>query len=272
MRASNGPETRCNASLWQGRATPSQHPISKQKPGPGPGLIADKCAGRSGGGLVEFRGVGLDRLDGFARNLLRQFAQFLGLRGERLDLLAGVGAPQFKGLGRRLRAEQFLGEVQCRGGVGLHEFHHLGGVRARALAGGGEYGLHGAVVGLGGILELGVVVAGLRNTPLGEGTHLLGHFERDNGSGKRIVSHGHGSFTSGLEWNDPLARPSRKGLRTSTSITQWGYPHRVSGPYTRIMSFLCIANRFWLQCHISGISQIGGKSGPLTVPKGPWTS
>ena len=73
-----------------------------------------------------------------------------------------------------------------RGGVGLHDFHQLGGIFAGALAGGREHSLDGAVMGLGGILELGVAVAGLRNALLGERTHLLGDFERDHGSGERI--------------------------------------------------------------------------------------
>ena len=73
-----------------------------------------------------------------------------------------------------------------RGGVGLHEFHQLGGIFAGALAGAGEDRLDGAVVALGDVLELGVAVAGLRNALFGERAHLLGNFNGNDGGGERI--------------------------------------------------------------------------------------
>jgi hypothetical protein len=171
----------------------------RKKPGPvGPGFFwnanarSETAQQRSGGRLEQLGRVGLDRLDGFGRNPLGQFGEFLGIRREGLELLAGMRGPQFDGFGGRFHAEQRLREVEIRGRVGLHDFDQLGGEFGCALAGGGEHRLHGAVVAFGDILELGVVIAGLGDAFFGEGAHLLGNFERDHGGGERVggISHG----------------------------------------------------------------------------------
>src|SRR5260370_3141213 len=56
-----------------------------------PGFSRDaENAARSGGGLEQLRRIGLDRLDGLARDLLAQFGDLLGLQGEGLLLLAPI--------------------------------------------------------------------------------------------------------------------------------------------------------------------------------------
>jgi hypothetical protein len=66
---------------------------SNKNPGGRPGSCSSEAQPPLGGRLVVFRRVGLDRLDGFAGDLLAQFGEFLGLGGERLELLAGMRGP-----------------------------------------------------------------------------------------------------------------------------------------------------------------------------------
>jgi hypothetical protein len=203
---------------------------------------------RSGGRLEQLGRVGLDRLDGFSGNPLGQFGEFLGVRGEGLELLAGMRGPQLHRFGGRFHAEQGLREVEVRGGAGLDDFDQLGGVFGRALAGGGEHRLHGAVMAFGDILELGVVIAGLRDALFGEGAHLLGDFERDHGGGERVgwISHGMHLSQTGVKNVTPTSTAIK--LRTPT----WIYADRVTGmPFVRqplvnthIMSILCNATKF----------------------------
>src|SRR5947209_9008863 len=79
----NGPETRCNASLWQGReasdysrpegilrsfaAAPrmaAKHPLAAKSPGRFARALRHQYRKRSGRWLVKLRGGSLDRLDG----------------------------------------------------------------------------------------------------------------------------------------------------------------------------------------------------------------
>jgi hypothetical protein len=73
----------------------------KQKPGPlGPGCVDAKRKTPSGGRLVVFRRGGLDRFDGFGRDLLAQLGELLGLGRERLELFARLRGPQLQRLRR----------------------------------------------------------------------------------------------------------------------------------------------------------------------------
>jgi len=54
--------------------------------------------GFSGGRLEQLRRIGLDRLDGFGRDLLGQFGELLAMAGESLELLLGVRGPQLQRL------------------------------------------------------------------------------------------------------------------------------------------------------------------------------
>src|SRR6185437_16120887 len=113
-------------------------------------------------------------------------------------------------------------EVERGGGVGLDDFHHLGRILAGALAGVGKHGLDGRVVGLGNVLEAGIVVAGLRNALFGESADLLGNLERDDGSREWVGrSHGMHSFAWGVNVErvvTPCA-PRETSGETSTRIT-----------------------------------------------------
>jgi hypothetical protein len=156
------------------------------------GLIGTRRkSARSGGRLEQPGRIGLDGLDGFRRDPLGQFGELLAIGGEDLELLAGMRGPQLQGFRGRFHAEQGLREIERRGGVGLHHFDQLGGEFGCALAGRREHRLHGAVMAFGDILELGVIIAGLRDALFGEGAHLLGYFERYHGGGERVgISHG----------------------------------------------------------------------------------
>ena len=86
-------------------------PRRKKSPGDRPGLFRKLKPAAIRRPAVEFRGAGLDRLGGLAGDLLRQLGELLGLGGEGLELLRR-GGQQFEGFGRRLHAEQFLGEIE----------------------------------------------------------------------------------------------------------------------------------------------------------------
>jgi hypothetical protein len=162
----------------------------------------------SGGRLEQLGRVGLDGFDGFGGNPLGQFGELLGVGREGLELLAGVRGPQLHRFRGRFHAEQGLREVEVRGGRGLDDFDQLGGVFGCALAGGREHRFHGAVVAFGDVLELGVVVAGLRDALFGEGAHLLGNFERDHGGGERVGWICHGMHLSGTGGENVTPTPT----------------------------------------------------------------
>lgn len=63
--------------------------LTIKSPGSRPGF-SKIDADRSGGRLVELGSRGLDRLDGFGRNLLAEFGELLGLGRKGLELLAGL--------------------------------------------------------------------------------------------------------------------------------------------------------------------------------------
>src|SRR6187551_475576 len=102
----NGPETRCNASLWQGRGATDYSRLedilgsfaggfrapahTAKNPGQPPGLFVINTGNGSGGRLVKLRGGSLDRLDGLGRDLLAELGEFLGLRRKGLVLLLGM--------------------------------------------------------------------------------------------------------------------------------------------------------------------------------------
>jgi hypothetical protein len=71
----------------------NHRPSESKSPGERPGLSCKLNLGRSGGRLEQLRRIGLDRFGGFRRDLLCQFAEFLGMRGEGLELLLGVRGP-----------------------------------------------------------------------------------------------------------------------------------------------------------------------------------
>src|ERR1700727_891089 len=174
------PPTPPGRTIINGWPVSSRAAPANKKPGPsGPGLFELSCF-RSGGRLEQLVGVGLDRLDGLRGDLLRQLGELLAPASKSLELPLCVAGPQLKRLGRRLHSNEFLREVERSAGVGLEDFHQLGGILAGALAGAGEYGFHRRVVALGDVLEAGVVVASLRNALLGESANLLGNLERDD--------------------------------------------------------------------------------------------
>src|SRR6516165_11610277 len=98
-------------------------PKSK-KPGLCPGFPSPLNRGECGlqyrlGDLAErLVHAALDRLCGLGRNLLRERAKLLALLGERLELLARMGARQFDHFRQRLCGDQFAGEVER--GIGIH--------------------------------------------------------------------------------------------------------------------------------------------------------
>src|SRR5262245_62782012 len=224
------PETRCNDRLWQGRNDVFAKAYSGAKrPGPGGPGLSQSHIKKSGGRLVVLGGGRLDRLGGLGRDLLAELGELLGLRGVGLELLAGMRGPQLQRFGGRLHAEQLLGEVERSGGVGLEELHHLGGVGAGALVSAGEHGLDGAVMGFGGVLELGVAFAGLRNALLGEGADLLGDFKRNDGGRQRIGRHVGCILGSWGETCDPMRAsrgdaPGGDELDHSVLYEVWGCP------------------------------------------------
>src|ERR1700722_12253377 len=130
-----------SAPLGKARTAPDEPSLTSvpgrsanKKPGPsGPGF--SNSAVNSSGGLEQLVGVGLDRLDGLRRDLLRQLGEFLAPGGESLELLLGVTGPQLERLGRRLHGDEFLREIERSAGVDLEDFHQLGGILAGALAG-----------------------------------------------------------------------------------------------------------------------------------------
>ena len=71
--------------------------------------------------------AGGDRLDGRSRRLLGHGREVLGLRGENLELLAGVSVHQLEGLRQRFHTHQALGEGERGFSVGLGHSDHLRG-------------------------------------------------------------------------------------------------------------------------------------------------
>src|ERR1700720_960472 len=88
---------RCTTVAWLGRST-------AKSPG-GPGLWRTRGAAlrrrmRRSRGLLDERGEAiLDRFGGVGRDLLGERRQFLGLRGQRLDLLARMRGRNLDHLG-----------------------------------------------------------------------------------------------------------------------------------------------------------------------------
>jgi hypothetical protein len=80
---------KARTKLLPGRLPASARWYSRKRPGTDARAFPQLSV-RSGGGLVIFRRVGLDRLDGFGGNTLAEFGEFLGLGIERLELLAGM--------------------------------------------------------------------------------------------------------------------------------------------------------------------------------------
>src|SRR5882757_1751421 len=125
----NGRETRCNARLWQAARhpivvvskVPRRSPPQQKARALAQAFRKEQKAGRSGRRLVILRRGDLDRLNRLGRDLLAELGEFLGLRGQDFELLAGVRGPQLQRLGGRLHAEQLLREVERGGGVGLYE-------------------------------------------------------------------------------------------------------------------------------------------------------
>src|SRR5438105_3647457 len=87
----------------------------KQRPGqPARAKLNVSSHGRcraSGNLREDLRRAGLERLNGVGGNLLAELGEFLALRGQRLELAAGVGRKEREHFGWRLHTDQLLGEV-----------------------------------------------------------------------------------------------------------------------------------------------------------------